>query len=300
MTDEAEISRKYRELRTDEPPRALDEAILAAARREAGAGPAPLQTQAARGDRQRWYAPLATAAVLVLAVAVTLNMQLERPGIESPAPQPAPQRVDQSPAAASPADTKGELKRKATADLKLAPKPAAEADTSARRRDVGHAASAPALAPATPAAPAAREPQPFAANQAPERAASRADARSDAQSAGTRDSRGPASSVTGESARQLEERTSRDAEAAERAPRMGAIQSLAKRAERAERAEPAEAQEKSQAAKQADTPERELERIAELRRQGKHDEADKALAEFRKRFPDHRIPDVMRERVEWR
>ncbi len=37
MTDEAEISKKYRELGTEEPPRALDEAIHAAARREAGA-----------------------------------------------------------------------------------------------------------------------------------------------------------------------------------------------------------------------------------------------------------------------
>ena len=285
MSDDVEISRKYRQLEAEEPPRALDEAILAAARREAGAGPASLQTQAARSGRQRWTASFAAAAVLVLAVAVTLNMQFERPGIESPAPQQAPQRADQPPATATSAEAK-ELKLKATADLKLAPKPAAEADASARRRDVGQAASAP---PPAPAAPAVREPQPFAANQAPERAASRAD---DARS-----SRGPASSVTGESARQMEERTSRDAEAAERAPRMGAIQGLAKRADGAERAE---AQAKTQAAMPTDTPERELERIAELRRQGKHDEADKALAEFRKRHPDYRISGPMLERVERR
>lgn len=51
---------------------------------------------------------------------------------------------------------------------------------------------------------------------------------------------------------------------------------------------------------QAETPERELERIALLRREGKHDEADKALAEFRKRRPDYRIPEAMLERVERR
>lgn len=266
MSDDVEVSRKYRQLEAAEPPRALDEAILAAARR----------------GRPRSYAPLATAAVLVLAVAVTLNMQFERPGIESTAPQPAPQRADQPAAVASAPDAKEESKLKATADLKPAPRPVAEADTSVRRRDVGQAASAPGPVPAPPAAPAAREPQPFAANQAPERAASRADARSDAQSADTRDSRGPASSVIGESARQMEGRTSRDAEAAERAPRMGALQSLAKRAE------------------PVNMPEREIERIAELRGQGRHDEADKALAEFRKRFPDYRISDVMRERVERR
>ena len=212
MTDEAEISRKYRELGAEEPPRALDEAILAAARREAGAG-------------RRWYAPLATAAVLVLAVAVTLNMQIERPGIESPVAQ----RTDPPAPAASSVDAKEELKLKATADLKLAPKPAAAS---------------------TPAAPPARQPQPFAADQAPERA-----------------------------------------------PRMGAIQAMAKRADSAERDE---AQARLQSAKPADTPERELERIVHLRVQGRHDDADKALAEFRKRYPDFRIPEAMLERVERR
>jgi hypothetical protein len=48
------------------------------------------------------------------------------------------------------------------------------------------------------------------------------------------------------------------------------------------------------------SPERELERIAELRAQGRHDDADKALAEFRKRYPDYRIPQAMREKVELR
>src|SRR5439155_16652793 len=42
-----------------------------------------------------------------------------------------------------------------------------------------------------------------------------------------------------------------------------------------------------------EAPERILERIAELRRQGKQDEADKALAEFRRRYPDDRITAEM-------
>jgi len=278
MNDDVNVSKQYRELGAEEPPRALDEAILAAARREAGARPGALP---ARRNRQRWFAPLATAAVLVLAVAVTVNMQVERPGIDFPA-----QRVEEPAAATSAPDAKEELKLKATADLKLAPKPAVEADARSRRKEAAPAATS--AAPAIPAAPApaVREPQPFAANQAPERAASRAD--------DARDSRGPASSVTGEFARQMEGRTSRDAEAAERAPQMGALQSLAKRPERGE------AQAKVQAAKPAESPERELERIAELRTQGRHDEADKALVEFRKRYPEFRIPDATRERVERR
>ena len=47
-----------------------------------------------------------------------------------------------------------------------------------------------------------------------------------------------------------------------------------------------------------EAPERIIERIAELRRQGKQDEADKALAEFRRRYPDYRIAEEMRKKVE--
>jgi hypothetical protein len=50
----------------------------------------------------------------------------------------------------------------------------------------------------------------------------------------------------------------------------------------------------------AETPEKELERIAALRREGKHDEADQALKEFRQRLPDYRIPEAMLEKVERR
>jgi hypothetical protein len=45
-------------------------------------------------------------------------------------------------------------------------------------------------------------------------------------------------------------------------------------------------------------PERELDRIAELRKQGRDEEADKALAEFRRRYPDYVIADEMKAKVE--
>jgi hypothetical protein len=48
----------------------------------------------------------------------------------------------------------------------------------------------------------------------------------------------------------------------------------------------------------AETPEQWLERIAKLRAEGKHDEADKALAEFRKRYPDFRISEETLKKVE--
>ena len=46
------------------------------------------------------------------------------------------------------------------------------------------------------------------------------------------------------------------------------------------------------------SPEVELERIARLRAAGRHEEADKALAAFRKRHPDYRIAPATLERVE--
>jgi hypothetical protein len=72
--DARRVSQRYRELGAEEPPRALDDAIRAAARRESGARPAPLVSP---GARRRWYLPLAAAAVIVLSVAVTMQMQRE-------------------------------------------------------------------------------------------------------------------------------------------------------------------------------------------------------------------------------
>jgi hypothetical protein len=46
-----------------------------------------------------------------------------------------------------------------------------------------------------------------------------------------------------------------------------------------------------------DEPTRELEAIAKLRAEGRAEEADKALAEFRRKRPDYRIPEAMWERV---
>jgi hypothetical protein len=47
-----------------------------------------------------------------------------------------------------------------------------------------------------------------------------------------------------------------------------------------------------------ENPERVLERISELRKEGRHDEADKLLAEFRQRYPDYRISEEMLQKVE--
>lgn len=116
------VTRAYRALGGEEPPRALDEAILARARRGA----------------PRWRVPVSIAAVLVLAVGVVLRVQHERPEAESVAlspqvmetPKPAepPAKVAQSlprPAAPAAVDARGSQ----------APASAAESVADAARRE---------------------------------------------------------------------------------------------------------------------------------------------------------------------
>jgi hypothetical protein len=182
MADERDpkVSQRYRELGADEPPRRLDDAILAASRR-----------------RWRWAAPLAAAAVIMLSVAVTWHMQVERPDPESAvlmqAPEPAQEVVE-------------ERKQAEESRADSAPR---------RKREVPPAAPVPAPAPARDEA---------------------------APAAGARALEAPAGSMLG---KQLAE----------------------------------------------EPPETVLERIAEMRKQGRHEEADKALEAFRKRYPDYKLPE---------
>lgn len=191
------VSQRYRELGAPEPPRQVDEAILAASRRAAEMHPAPLVPPT---GRRRWYFPVAAAAIIMLSVAVTWHMQVERPDPE------------------------------------------------------GYVASAPVPAASAPKAEAMRAP---AAPAQEREARAMADTQIQAQrSAAARDRR------MQESAPVAEARAPETA----RADRM-----LGKQ--------------------MTEPPEKWLERIAELRKQGKHEEADKALGEFRKRYPDYKIPE---------
>ena len=165
------VSGRYRELASEEPPRELDQTILAAAHRAADRPHAPLVTPA---GRHRWYFAVGAAAILVLAVGITLHLQRDRPDPEAMSDS----RVQEERTASTPAS------------------------------------------PASPSADAAAPPeQPREAMQA-------------------------------------------------RRERPGAP------------------------AAQPEAPERWLERILQLRKEGKDDEADKALAEFRRRYPDHKVPEA--------
>jgi hypothetical protein len=243
MTDDEKVARRYRELEAEEPPRALDEAILAAARH-----PRAGERRATRPWTQRLAVPLSLAAVLVLSVTVTLRIQHEQPGIESPVPQvkePVPQAKEPVPAASAVAPV---------AEAQPMPKAAVQKKKLVAQEE-------PEPFPAAVQGKLAEDgpPAPAAAPVPEDSLASRRDAARSAES-----------SAAGAAARN--------------------------------EAAPAAALMRAPAAKAAlaDTPERELERIAGLRRLGMHDEADKALAEFRKRYPDYTIPEAMRARVERR
>lgn len=236
---DAEISRRYRALDREEPPRALDEAILSAAHGEVETHPAPLVAPTAR---RRWYVPLAAAAVIVLSVVVTLQMQREQPDAELGAPPPSPPALQKDAVPAAP-------------PAPAAPKAEAPRDKAAESRAAPPAAAAPRR-PVAPASQAFQE-KPFPGSAGSE------------GSVAAPPGRAAAPSQAPEARRLLE----RDR------PSGVSADALSKRAEETE------------------PPERWLERIAALRREGKAKEADELYAEFRRRYPEYRIPDAMRDQV---
>src|SRR6267143_653353 len=204
MTDERDpkVSKRYRELGSEEPPTALDAEILAASRRAAEARLAPLVPPT---GRRRWYFPVAAAAIIALAVAVTVQVERQQPDAESITPPPPST-------------------------------PESRTDALEAKKDSAPQAELRKAKPAEPPAAAARLEE------------------------------SPQSPQNSQAAR-------RDAESGAPARLLGQVA-------------------------KAESPEAALERVAELRRQGKNDEADKALAEFRRRHPDYRIAEEMRKKVE--
>jgi hypothetical protein len=204
IDDEAKVSARYRELAREEPPRHVDDAILAVARRATASRPAPL---VAPTGRRRWYFPVAAAAIIVLAVAVTLHVERQQPDFEVAERQAAPVQ---------------------------APAPEKSQTSSS--------------APAVPAAPAA---EPLA---------------------GLRESQRSDAAAPSVAQAPPEARAMRSERAAEQKV-IGLV---------------------------AASPEQWLQGIADLKRQGRNEEAEKQLAEFRNRYPDYRIPEAILEKFEKR
>jgi hypothetical protein len=219
------VTQAYRALGAEEPPRALDEAILAASRR----------------SRVRWRVPLSIAAVLVLAVGVTLRMLPPQPDAESVALAP---QVIQTPRPASvPAEPPAKPALDAVRSTAEPPRP----DIGVARSDAG----APAPAPA-------------AAESAPRLGAMNASTASRREAAAA----APAAPRAADEAR-------RESVAGAPAGASARVPAAAKLSE------------------PALTPEAWLERIAEMRKQGREREAQESLAEFKKRYPDYKIPEAL-------
>lgn len=139
-----QVSRRYRDLTREEPPAVLDAAIRAQAQR-AAAWPRP---------RSHWMGVVSIAAVLVLALGITLRLQHDDPAIEA-APVPAAAAPHVQPAPAAP---------QATTPARVEPQPQPPAQPlqtakPARARAVENRIATPSSA--------ADPPRPFAADVAP-------------------------------------------------------------------------------------------------------------------------------------
>jgi len=300
---EEEISRRYRELAREEPPRALDDAILAAARRELETRPAPL---VAPSGRRRWAVPIAAAAVIVLSAVVTLHVQREQPDAELAMPLPAPPAAQKDERAAAVPRAETQRDKLAVQPSKAEPygeKEAAKSQAPERRRAVEFSSARPG-APAIAQAPAAAQPLPppqptpdlggavepkppadpgrFSPDPAPSAAPPTQASQMQMRPAAPAAKSAPRAAESASAA-------AGPPVAAEQQSTLGSLRDRARLREDAgalaKRAEPSE------------SPERMLERVAALRREGRQKEADDLYAEFRKRFPDYRIPDALRDQV---
>jgi len=226
-----QLSRLYREADRIEPPRALDAAILAAARE--AVKPAPPR----RAWWQAWTLPMGVAATVVLTVTLTLMVQQEqeRPMSEAPPTQGAPATAPQE-------------KPDAAADLAVKPAAPREAKQEAVKREAEGPAVAPAPAPETAAPAGAGAPRAPMAESAESVAPAR-----------------PAAVMRQQAA-----------------PAADAVESRAKSAPLRKEAVGA-------------APAQWLEDIREMKKQGKEKEAAEALAEFRKAYPDYRLPEDLRQ-----
>lgn len=327
------LSRRYRELAREEPPAALDAAIVSAARRAANARP-----------RRNWGATVSIAAVLVLGFGISLRMQLEQPSLETSAPAserfaPPPAAAPAAPATLAPPEKQAPRMDAARALEKSVRAPAPTPEPAPKSAPPPK----PAPATATPPAPAL-ETQPAARTDAASDPAARAKVKREEAARPFADSMQQSAPPppTGEALGRVaqEPAQSKDAgtpsanvaspakAAAPATPSARAVTStgavsappvpaaaapapfqspaLRPRVQASPQQELATEERKQSGASVGirglspstlAEPDTALEAIARLREQGRDAEADKALEEFRRTHPDFRIPEAMWERV---
>jgi len=235
-----ELSRLYRETETLEPPRRIDDAILAASRRTADSRPRPVRA----GLVRRLSAPMALAATVLLTFTVTLMVFQDAPEADKA----------QTGMKAGGADSRAE--KPVPAEAKSARAPQAES-----RRD----APSTQLREAIDTLGKRQGLQESQESQEPRRARE-----SEPMRASRPTQSAPSAPAPSASPRQEAASTPRSA---------GGVGALAGRSAD-------EAKERS--------PEKWLEDIRKLKAQDKTPEAERELAEFRKRYPEYRLPEDLR------
>lgn len=261
----------YRALPREEPPPAMDAAVLAASRRSVEKRP-----------ERKWATPVSLAAVLVLSIGVTLRVADERPDAQLKPVAPPPAAPVASEAVAP-----------------LFPAPAAIAPPRAK------VVEEPA-APSVPRPPVSEAARPGNVQSVKEPNASSAPERKEERTIGALSGRENTESAPfvplprADTAQPFAPSAASAADApAERPLARQALRSGAPAASESGppmMAKSATAESSLAAGLAPKSPETWLERIAEMRTQGRHKEADESYAEFRQRFPGYTIaPEMLRK-----
>jgi len=268
-----ELSRIYRDAEEPRPPQRVDGNIIAASQRVAGTRPRPAGIRFAR----RWGTPAALAATVLVTFTLTLMVFERESDLDTTAPEapPADRPAKVSPAEPRRADQSAKFspaKPQRAAPATPIPQAAARRDRAEQRPGKGAATSErlgtgqPAFVPEVPrTSEGLRKSE--AAKPAPAAPVSDAPNASELrQQAPPTPAAAPAEGALSESA--------------------ATPQGSSVAAAIANRVAVPEAKER--------TPEKWLEDIRKLRTEGKATEAERELAEFKKRYPDYRFPEDMR------
>lgn len=284
----SDLSRLYRDAARPEPPQALDEAILAAARDAAGGR--PQGAQKSRSTR-RWSVPFALAATVLLTVSVTLmvhdEQQVGDASFTIPATVPARPEAESATRSATGSATRSAKSRPETRAETQSVEPLAKPaylPTPAERRNAAVAGAgvvtAPAPAPAQTTADLPSSTSSFARERADKMAQPAHEPTPAAQGALATDATAPGGSIKAEMA------------ASAPAPAVAAPRALEK--SRAFSSSIRQEAEAGNSASDDQSPERWIIEIRALKRIGRTPAADEMLTEFRKRFPDYKLPDDLK------
>lgn len=307
---DAGLAALYRASAQDEPPPALDDAIRAAARRGVSSKPRLAGSPFSRS----WRVPMSIAAVLVLCVSLVMLMREEEsevaglPRAEVPATDvvsPPARRAADAGTNNTGAAAQSEAVPAAKTPLRAGPEPSPEKPPARAEADASGAA---------PAVSARSVPtQAFPGSAARDRALAVPPAEN-TQRLAKEEMQRDVAAATAAQQQALPAKAARLAGVAEGAPATtaapaptagGAAEAKSDSKVQAARADSAsrESEQRPPApavktrSVEADIdlpPEKWLERIEELRKQGKLTEAKASLTEFRKRFPDHALPPSLK------